>query len=205
LESFHTLNYQPFKRKGVEHGHEACASEDNGQESGEIRRGASSGWNASMGYQGRTAVLPVWLHKQILSGESRGRAASAVESHEQGGTKGGCKFRDQLHLLARINNLNAFPGEYKSAGVSQFSKEESNMRVEDLVLFCRNTGDYYRAYCNMARRNDDISEWSRHLKDWAIPRYRRECREPDASISSRDRVKAATELRAYYRQHINEV
>jgi hypothetical protein len=79
------------------------------------------------------------------------------------------------------------------------------MEVEDLVLFCRNTGNFYRTYCLTARRNDGISKWSRHLKDFAIPRYRRECHEPDASILPLDCAKAADELRDYYRQHIKEV
>jgi len=85
--------------------------------------------------------------------------------------------------------------------------ERQTLTAEVLFQYATTTGEFYNKYCDMARRNVDFVYWTAHVRDAVIPGYELDFHCKMANIGfDRERiiVDAASDLRAYYINHIKE-
>lgn len=78
------------------------------------------------------------------------------------------------------------------------------MQYRILYDFAVNTGAFYQQHCQMAREGASPRVWELHVRVNVLPEYRRACHEPYEGASKAELALVATELAAYYRQHLDE-
>lgn len=79
----------------------------------------------------------------------------------------------------------------------------NRIRADELVLYARNTGELYAAQRELARDKVTLREWLAFVQTMILPRYRKEI-DRYAYVTDGEAAMAASELMAYYRQHITE-
>jgi hypothetical protein len=78
------------------------------------------------------------------------------------------------------------------------------MQYRILYDYAINTGKFYQQHCEMAREGATHRVWALHVRVNVLPLYRKEHHEPYEGMSIAEADLCATELKAYYEQHLAE-
>ena len=76
------------------------------------------------------------------------------------------------------------------------------IELHDLVLFTKNSGEFYQLHCLMARNRMSVDGWKDWIRDRVLPLYAKQV-EP-VSYDYDVLINAARQIKDYYERHVTE-